>query len=287
MRAIARGGNMDQSKKLALQRIANNIRISIIEEVYHAGCGHPGGSLSIADIMAYLYFEEMNIKAEDPKWEDRDRFVLSKGHTAPALYAALAERGFFPKEELKTFRKATSRLQGHPDMKGIPGVDMTTGSLGLGFSAACGMALSAKVYGKDYRTYTVLGDGESEEGQVWEAAMFAAHYKLDNLVAILDLNGLQIDGPITEVMNPTPHDEKFLAFGWNVITIDAHDFDQIEAALAEAKATKGKPTVIIAKSTKGKGVSYMENKCEWHGQAPKEDLYKVAIADLEKIANEL
>ena len=278
---------MDQSKKLALQRIANNIRISIIEEVYHAGCGHPGGSLSIADIMAYLYFEEMNIKAEDPKWEDRDRFVLSKGHTAPALYAALAERGFFPKEELKTFRKATSRLQGHPDMKGIPGVDMTTGSLGLGFSAACGMALSAKVYGKDYRTYTVLGDGESEEGQVWEAAMFAAHYKLDNLVAILDLNGLQIDGPITEVMNPTPHDEKFLAFGWNVITIDAHDFDQIEAALAEAKATKGKPTVIIAKSTKGKGVSYMENKCEWHGQAPKEDLYKVAIADLEKIANEL
>ena len=278
---------MDQSKKLALQRIANNIRISIIEEVYHAGCGHPGGSLSIADIMAYLYFEEMNIKSEDPKWEDRDRFVLSKGHTAPALYAALAERGFFPKEELKTFRKATSRLQGHPDMKGIPGVDMTTGSLGLGFSAACGMALSAKVYGKDYRTYTVLGDGESEEGQVWEAAMFAAHYKLDNLVAILDLNGLQIDGPITEVMNPTPHDEKFLAFGWNVITIDAHDFDQIEAALAEAKATKGKPTVIIAKSTKGKGVSYMENKCEWHGQAPKEDLYKVAIADLEKIANEL
>ena len=278
---------MDQSKKLALQRIANNIRISIIEEVYHAGCGHPGGSLSIADIMAYLYFEEMNIKSEDPKWEDRDRFVLSKGHTAPALYAALAERGFFPKEELKTFRKATSRLQGHPDMKGIPGVDMTTGSLGLGFSAACGMALSAKVYGKDYRTYTVLGDGESEEGQVWEAAMFAAHYNLDNLVAILDLNGLQIDGPITEVMNPTPHDEKFLAFGWNVITIDAHDFDQIEAALAEAKATKGKPTVIIAKSTKGKGVSYMENKCEWHGQAPKEDLYKVAIADLEKIANEL
>ena len=278
---------MDQSKKLALQRIANNIRISIIEEVYHAGCGHPGGSLSIADIMAYLYFEEMNIKAEDPKWEDRDRFVLSKGHTAPALYAALAERGFFPKEELKTFRKATSRLQGHPDMKGIPGVDMTTGSLGLGFSAACGMALSAKVYGKDYRTYTVLGDGESEEGQVWEAAMFAAHYKLDNLVAILDLNGLQIDGPITEVMNPTPHDEKFLAFGWNVITIDAHDFDQIEAALAEAKATKGKPTVIIAKSTKGKGVSYMENKCEWHGQAPKEEQYNIAVADLNKIDEEL
>ena len=287
MRAIARGGNMNQSKKLELQRIANNIRIGIIEEVYNAGCGHPGGSLSIADVMAYLYFEEMNVKADDPKWDDRDRFVLSKGHTAPALYATLAERGFFPKEELKTFRKATSRLQGHPDMKGIPGVDMTTGSLGLGFSAACGMALSAKVYGKDYRTYTILGDGESEEGQVWEAAMFAAHYKLDNLVAILDLNGLQIDGPITEVMNPTPHDEKFLAFGWNVITIDAHNFDEIESALAAAKATKGKPTVIIAKSTKGKGVSYMENKCEWHGQAPKEDQYKVAIADLEKIANEL
>ena len=278
---------MNKSRELELKRIANDVRFGIIEGVYSAGCGHPGGSLSIADILTYLYFEEMNINPNAPKKQDRDRFVLSKGHTAPALYSVLANRGFFSTEELKTLRHIDSRLQGHPDMKGIPGVDMTTGSLGLGISAACGMALSAKVSGDSYRVYTVVGDGESEEGQVWEAAMFAAHYNLDNLVAILDLNGLQIDGPITEVMNPTPHDEKFLAFGWNVITIDAHDFDQIEAALAEAKATKGKPTVIIAKSTKGKGVSYMENKCEWHGQAPKEDLYKVAIADLEKIANEL
>ena len=278
---------MEQSRLTELKRIANNVRISIIEGVYNAKSGHPGGSLSIADVLTYLYFEEMNVDPANPKWEARDRFVLSKGHTAPALYATLAERGFFPKEEVKTFRKTTSRLQGHPDMKGVPGVDMSTGSLGLGFSAACGMALSGKVYGADYRVYTVLGDGESEEGQVWEAAMFAAHYKLDNLVAFLDLNGLQIDGPITEVMNPTPHDEKFLAFGWNVITINAHDFSEIEAALAEARNTKGKPTVIIAKSVKGKGVSYMENKCEWHGQAPKEDLYKVAIADLEKIAEEL
>ena len=278
---------MDQSRITELKRIANNIRIGIIESVYHAGCGHPGGSLSIADVLAYLYFEEMNINPADPKWEARDRFVLSKGHTSPALYAALAERGYFPKEELKTFRKTVSRLQGHPDMKGTPGVDMSTGSLGLGFSAACGMALSAKVYGNDVRTYAILGDGESEEGQVWEAAMFAAHYKLDNLVAYLDLNGLQIDGPITEVMNPTPHDEKFRAFGWHVIVIDAHDFNQIEAAYKEAKTVKGKPTVIIGKSVKGKGVSYMENACEWHGQAPKEDLYKVAIADLEKIGSEI
>ena len=278
---------MEQSKKLELSRIANNIRMSIIEGVYNAKCGHPGGSLSIADIMTYLYFEEMNVDPKDPKREGRDRFVLSKGHTAPALYATLAERGFFEKEELKTLRKTASRLQGHPDMKGVPGVDMSTGSLGLGISAACGMALSAKAYGADYRVYAVLGDGESEEGQVWEAAMFAAHYKLDNLVAVLDWNGLQIDGPITEVMNPTPHDEKFRAFGWHVISIDAHDFDAIEAAFAEARTVSGKPTVIIARSTKGKGVSYMENSCEWHGQAPKEDLYKVAVADLEKIAAEL
>ena len=278
---------MDQSKKLALQRIANNIRISIIEEVYHAGCGHPGGSLSVADIMAYLYFEELRVDPKNPKWDDRDRFVLSKGHTAPVLYATLAERGFIPKEDLKTLRKTTSYLQGHPDMKGTPGVDMTTGSLGLGFSAACGMALSGKINNKDYRVYTVLGDGETEEGQVWEAAMFAAHYHLDNLVAVVDWNGLQIDGPIAEVMNPTPHDEKFRAFGWHVISINAHDFGEIEAAFAEAKTVSGKPTVIIAKSVKGKGVSYMENACEWHGQAPKEDLYKVAIQDLEKIAESL
>ena len=278
---------MEQTKLLELKRLANNIRLGIIEGVYNAASGHPGGSLSIADVMTYLYFVEMKVNPENPAWEDRDRFVLSKGHTAPALYATLAERGFLPKEELKTLRKTASRLQGHPDMKGTPGVDMTTGSLGLGFSAACGMALSAKVYGKDYRTYVVLGDGESEEGQVWEAAMFAAHYKLDNLCAVLDLNGLQIDGPITEVMNPMPHDEKFRAFGWHVITIDAHNFDEIEAAFAEAKTVKGKPTIIIQKSTKGKGVSYMEGKCEWHGQAPKTDLYEVAVADLMKIAEEL
>ncbi len=278
---------MEKSKKLELSRIANNLRISIIEEVYNAKCGHPGGSLSIADILTYLYFEEMNIDPQNPTNPMRDRFVLSKGHTAPGLYAALAERGFFPKEDLKTLRKTASYLQGHPDMKGVPGVDMSTGSLGQGFSCACGMALSGKISGDPYRVYTILGDGESEEGQVWEAAMFAAHYKLDNLVAILDLNGLQIDGPITEVMNPTPHDEKFLAFGWNVITIDAHNFDEIESALKQARDTKGKPTVIIAKSVKGRGVSYMENSCEWHGQAPKEDLYKVAIADLSAIAETL
>ena len=278
---------MDQSKELKLKRLANNVRFGIIESLYNAACGHPGGSLSIADIITYLYFEEMNIDPGNPKAEGRDRFVLSKGHTAPALYSVLAERGYFDKEELKTLRKTDSRLQGHPDMKGIPGVDMSSGSLGLGISAACGMALSAKAYGNDYRVYTIVGDGESEEGQVWEAAMFAAHYKLDNLVAVVDWNGLQIDGPVTEVMNPTPHDEKFRAFGWHVITIDGHNFAEIEAAFEEAKTVKGKPTVIIAKSVKGKGVSYMENKCEWHGQAPKEDLYKVAIADLEKIAEAL
>ena len=278
---------MEQSRKLELSRIANDIRISIIEGVYNAKCGHPGGSLSIADIMTYLYFEEMNVDPKNPKADGRDRFVLSKGHTAPALYATLAERGFFPKEDIKSLRKTTSYLQGHPDMKGTPGVDMTTGSLGLGFSAACGMALSGKIDNKDYRVYTVLGDGETEEGQVWEAAMFAAHYNLDNLVAIVDWNGLQIDGPIAEVMNPAPHDEKFTSFGWNVISIDAHNFDEIEAALKAAKTVKGKPTAIIAKSVKGKGVSYMENKCEWHGQAPKEDLYLVAIDELNKIADSL
>ena len=278
---------MDQSTKLQLKKTANNVRLGIIEAVYNAKCGHPGGSLSIADILTYLYFVEMKVDPKNPSDKDRDRFVLSKGHTAPGLYSTLAERGFFPKEELKTLRKTASRLQGHPDMKGIPGVDMSTGSLGLGFSTACGMALSAKVSGDSYRVYSILGDGESEEGQVWEAAMFAAHYKLDNLVAILDLNGLQIDGPITEVMNPTPHDEKFRAFGWHVISVDAHDFDSIEAAFLEARTVKGKPTAIIARSVKGKGVSYMENSCEWHGQAPKEDLYKVALADLKKIEEEL
>ena len=278
---------MDQLKKLQLKKTANNVRLGIIESVYNAACGHPGGSLSIADILTYLYFVEMKVDPKNPKDANRDRFVLSKGHTAPALYSVLAERGFFPKEELKTLRKTESRLQGHPDMKGVPGVDMSTGSLGLGISTACGMALSAKVSNDDYRIYTVIGDGESQEGQVWEAAMFASHYKLDNLVAVVDFNGLQIDGPITEVMNPTPHDEKFRAFGWHVISIDAHDFDAIEAAFNEAKTVKGKPTAIIAKSLKGKGVSYMENACEWHGQAPKEDLYLVAVADLKKIEEEL
>ena len=278
---------MDQSKELKLKRLANNVRFGIIESLYNAACGHPGGSLSIADIITYLYFEEMNIDPGNPKAEGRDRFVLSKGHTAPALYSVLAERGYFDKEELRTLRKTDSRLQGHPDMKGIPGVDMSSGSLGLGISAACGMALSAKAYGNDYRVYTIVGDGESEEGQVWEAAMFAAHYKLDNLVAVVDWNGLQIDGPVTEVMNPTPHDEKFRAFGWHVITIDGHNFAEIEAAFEEAKTVKGKPTVIIARSVKGKGVSYMENKCEWHGQAPKEEQYKIAISELEKIAESL
>ena len=278
---------MEQSKLLELKRLANNIRMGIIEEVYNAGCGHPGGSLSIADILTYLYFEEMRVDPSNPDDRGRDRFVLSKGHTAPALYATLAERGFFPKDELKKLRKTNAMLQGHPEMKGIPGVDMSTGSLGLGFSAACGMALSAKISGDDYRVYSVVGDGESQEGQVWEAAMFAAHYKLENLTMILDWNGLQIDGPITEVMNPTPHDEKLRAFGWNVISVNAHDFDDIEAAFKAARAEKGRPTAIIAKSVKGKGVSYMENACEWHGQAPKEDLYRVAVADLEKIAEEL
>ena len=271
---------MNKSEKTVLAETANRVRIGILDGVYNAGCGHPGGSLSIAELLTYLYFKEMKIDPANPKWEDRDRFVLSKGHTAPALYATLAERGFFPVEELKTLRKIDSRLQGHPDMKGIPGVDMSTGSLGLGISAACGMALAGKTAGKDYRVYTILGDGESEEGQVWEAAMFAAHYKLDNLVAIVDWNGLQIDGTVEEVMNPTPHNLKFAAFGWKVISIDAHDFDQIEAALAAAKAVKDKPTAIIAKSVKGKGVSYMENAVQWHGAAPKEDLYRVALADL-------
>ncbi len=278
---------MEKARELELKRIANDVRRGIVDSVYSAGCGHPGGSLSIADILTYLYFEEMNVDPKDPKKQDRDRFVLSKGHTAPALYAVLAEKGYFPKEDLKTLRQIDSHLQGHPDMKGTPGVDMTTGSLGLGISAACGMALSGKVYNAPYRVYAVLGDGETEEGQVWEAAMFAAHYKLDNLCAVLDLNKLQIDGPIAEVMNPMPHDEKFRAFGWHVIVINAHSFSELEAAFAEAKTVKGKPTMIIANSVKGKDVSYMENKCEWHGQAPKEDLYKVAVEELEKIGESL
>ena len=278
---------MNKERRLELCRIANRVRRHILDGVYSAGCGHPGGSLSIADILTYLYFEEMRVDPKNPADPKRDRFVLSKGHTAPALYGTLAERGFIGREEIRTLRKIDSRLQGHPDMKGVPGVDMSTGSLGLGFSSAVGMALSGKHYGDDFRVYTVLGDGEAQEGQVWEAAMFAAHYKLDNLCIVIDWNGLQIDGPIAEVMNPAPHDEKFRAFGWHVISIDAHDLDAIEAAFAEAKTVKGKPTAIIAKSTKGKGVSYMEDKCEWHGQAPKEEQYNIAVADLNKIDEEL
>lgn len=271
---------MDNSTKKALQQAALKIRLGILEEVFSASSGHPGGSLSIADILSYLFFKEMRIDPKNPQWEDRDRFVLSKGHTAPALYAALANRGYFEVSELKGFRNASSFLQGHPDMKHTPGVDMTTGSLGLGISAACGMALSGKISDKDYRVYAVLGDGETEEGQVWEAAMFAAHYKLDNLCIFVDFNGLQIDGPIVDVIDPTPLDKKFEAFNWNVVIADAHDFDSIEAAVEAAKACKGKPTAIIAKSTKGKGVSFMENQVGWHGKAPSAEEYEKAVAEL-------
>ena len=271
---------MDNAKLQMLKETAVNIRLGVLEGVHAAASGHPGGSLSIADIMTYLYFSEMNVNPADPKNPDRDRLVLSKGHTAPALYAALAEKGFFSKDELKNLRQVGSFLQGHPDMKGTPGVDMTTGSLGLGVSAACGMALAATIDGKDYRTYAIIGDGESQEGQVWEAAMFAAHYKLDNLCFILDLNGLQIDGKITEVMNPMPHDKKFEGFGFNVILADAHDFESIEAAFANARACKGKPSVIIANSVKGKGVSFMEDQASWHGAAPNDEQYAQAVAEI-------
>ena len=271
---------MDQTTKRELALKAAQIRLNILEAVHAASSGHPGGSLSIADLLAYLYNKEMKTDPKNPKWADRDRLVLSQGHTAPALYAILAEQGFFPREELKKLRQVDSFLQGHPDMKGTPGVDMTTGSLGLGVSAACGMALAAKIDKKDYRTYAILGDGETEEGQVWEAAMFAAHYKLDNLCVIVDWNGLQIDGPIAEVMNPAPHNKKFEAFGFHVISIDAHDFDQIEAAFAEARTVKGKPTAIIMTSVKGKGVSFMENQVGWHGSAPNDEQYAQAVAEI-------
>lgn len=266
--------------KIKLSAIANEIRKGALTAVYSAQSGHPGGSLGIADILAYLYFEEMNVDPENPKMEDRDRLVLSKGHTSPALYAALAEKGFFPKEDLKTFRHKDSYLQGHPDMKNIPGVDMSTGSLGLGVSAACGMALSGKISEKTYRVWAILGDGESQEGQVWEAAMFASHYGLNNLAIFVDCNGLQIDGATADVMNPEPFDEKYRAFGWNTMVIDGHDFDQIDAAVKAAKSSD-KPFAIIAKTVKGKGVSYMENKCEWHGSAPKEEQYEIGMKDLE------
>lgn len=278
---------MNQKRKTELAIIANKARKNAITGIYNAKAGHPGGSLSIADVLTYLYFEVMNIDPKNPDNPDRDRFVLSKGHTAPALYAVLAERGYFPTEDVKTLRKFGSYLQGHPDMNKIPGVDMSSGSLGQGISAAGGMALSAKLSGNNYRVYSILGDGELEEGQVWEQAMFAAHYKLDNLTAFVDFNGLQIDGEITKVMNPTPIDKKFEAFGWNAIVCDAHDFDELESAVEQAKATKGKPTVVIMKSIKGKNVSFMENKTEWHGAAPKEEEYNIAMADLDKIIADL
>lgn len=273
--------------KAELQRAANEVRKGIITAVHGAKAGHPGGSLSAADIFTYLYFEEMNIDPKDPKKADRDRFVLSKGHTAPGLYSVLANKGYFPVEDLKTLRHLGSYLQGHPCMQDTPGVDMSSGSLGQGISAAVGMALAAKLDGKDYRTYTLLGDGEIQEGQVWEAAMFAGHRKLDNLVVIVDNNGLQIDGKIDDVCSPYPIDKKFEAFNFHVINIDGNDFDQIDAAFKEAKATKGMPTAIICKTVKGKGVSFMENNAGWHGKAPNDDEYATAMADLEKIGAEL
>lgn len=273
--------------KLELQKTANEVRKGIVTAVHSAKAGHPGGSLSAADIFTYLYFEEMDIDPKNPKMADRDRFVLSKGHTAPGLYSALANRGYFPVEDLKTLRHLGSYLQGHPCMQETPGVDMSSGSLGQGISAAVGMALAAKMDNKDYRTYTLLGDGEIQEGQVWEAAMFAGHRKLDNLVVIVDNNGLQIDGKIEDVCSPYPIDKKFEAFNFHVINIDGNDFDQIDAAFKEAKATKGMPTAIICKTVKGKGVSFMENNAGWHGKAPNDEEYAIAMADLAKIDAEL
>lgn len=271
---------MDSCMKKRLGAFATRLRMHIVESTYYAKSGHPGGSLSMADTLAYLYFAELNVDPRNPKWPQRDRFVLSKGHCAPALYSVLALKGYFPEEELKTLRAVGSRLQGHPDMKGTPGVDMSSGSLGQGISAAVGMALAAKLDKADWRTYAFLGDGEIEEGQVWEASMFAAHKKLDNLCIIVDNNNLQIDGELEEVNSPYPIPEKFAAFGFHVVEIDGHDFDQIEAAFAQARACKGQPTAIIQKSVKGKGVSFMENKASWHGTAPNQEQYEQAMAQL-------
>lgn len=271
---------MEASKKKQLAAMATRVRMEVIEGTFHAKSGHPGGSLSVADTLTYLYFHEMKVDPQNPKWPQRDRLVLSKGHCAPALYGALALKGFFPEEEIQKLRHAGAMLQGHPDMKGTPGVDMSTGSLGQGISAAVGMALAAKLDNADWRTYAILGDGEIEEGQVWEAAMFAAAKKLDNLCIVVDNNNLQIDGSIDQVNSPYPIPEKFEAFGFNVITIDGHDFDQIDAAFQAAKACKGKPTAIIQKSVKGKGVSFMENQVSWHGSAPNQEQYETAIAEL-------
>ena len=271
---------MTNAEKLTLAKHACHIRMGVIEGTHSAKCGHPGGSLDIAELLSYLYFVEMNIDPKDPKKADRDRLVLSKGHAAPALYAALAERGYFPVEDLKTLRKIGSYLQGHPNMNTVPGVDMSTGSLGQGVSAACGMALAAKYQGRDCRVYTLLGDGEIQEGQVWEAMMFAHHYKLDNLCVIIDNNGLQIDGNVADVMSPYPIPEKLRAFGFEVAEIDGHDFDQIEAAFAKARETKGVPFAIVMKTVKGKGVSFMENQAGWHGKAPNDEEYEIAMKEL-------
>ncbi len=271
---------MNQTEKMQLELVAAKVRLGIIEGVFNAKSGHPGGSLSATEIFTYLYFKEMNIDVNNPKWEDRDRFVLSKGHCAPGLYSTLAQKGFFNESELSVLRHIGAMLQGHPDMKGTPGVDMSTGSLGQGISAAVGMALAAKLDNKDYRVYTLLGDGEINEGQVWEAAMFAGHKVVDNLCVIVDYNGLQIDGPISEVGGPEPIDAKFEAFGFNVLVIDGHNYDELEEAFNNAKNTKGKPTAIIAKTVKGKGVSYMENNVNWHGAAPNKEQYDVAMVEL-------
>ena len=278
---------MDASTKKQLSIVAAKIRLAIIEGTYHAKSGHPGGSLSVADDLAYLYFYEMNVDPTNPKWAERDRFVLSKGHASPALYGALALRGYFPVEWIPTLRKADSPLQGHPDMKGVPGVDMSTGSLGQGVSCAVGMALAGKLDGKAYRVYTILGDGELGEGQVWEASMFAAAKGLDNLTVIVDNNNLQIDGTVEEVNSPYPIPEKFAAFGFHVIEIDGNDRDQIHAAVQEAKSVSGKPTAIIQKTVKGKGVSFMEHQCGWHGKAPNQEEYEAAMAELTAYLNGL
>ena len=280
-------GKEYRMNKLELQKVANEVRKGIITSVHAAKAGHPGGSLSAADIFTYLYFEEMNVDPKDPKKADRDRFVLSKGHTAPGLYSALAQKGYFPVEDLETLRHLGSYLQGHPDMKHIPGVDMSSGSLGQGISAAVGMAIAGKMDNADYRVYTLLGDGEIQEGQVWEASMLAGFRKLDNLVVIVDNNNLQIDGAIDEVCSPYPIDKKFEAFNFHVINIDGNDFDQIDAAFKEAKATKGMPTAIIAHTVKGKGVSFMENQVGWHGTAPNDEQYAVAMEELEKAGEAL
>ena len=272
---------------LELSKIANEVRKGVIKSTHAAKSGHPGGSLSVTDIMTYLYFEEMKVDPQNPKWADRDRLVLSKGHVAPALYATLAEKGFFPKEDLLTLRHVGSYLQGHPDMKGIPGVDMSSGSLGQGVSCAVGMALAAKLDNKDYRVYAITGDGEIEEGQIWEAAMFAGFRKLDNLVVIVDNNNLQIDGAIDEVCSPYPIDKKFEAFNFHTIVINGNDFDEIRAALKEARETKGMPTAIIARTTKGKGVSFMENQVGWHGKGPNDEECKIALEELEKAGEAL